>query len=220
MLSLALSGTSFHILIKIWSSKKRTIDDGSSRPPLEETGIGGHTEEHRAPTDPTEQAAVAGGTTSQGREQRRDKTARRIAIKEGATFWVVLHLVGTTIGYIGLFRIVKQSWENLAIRALVYEFLGFIAVFAGASLAGFAFFVITSDSNKGTDKKELAEEISIGVSFMIPLILVLVFELVGVFFSDWVLGAIAGNFSGIPDGNNAVLFWVYFAAKRLPFVGF
>jgi hypothetical protein len=37
------------------------------------------------------------------------------------------------------------------------------------------------------------------------------------FYSDWILVAIAENLSGSPSSDNAVVFWIYFAAKRLPF---
>jgi hypothetical protein len=42
----------------------------------------------------------------------------------------------------------------------------------------------------------------------------------GALFSDWVLAVIAENDAHIPDGNNAVLYWTYFADKRLPFLSF
>jgi hypothetical protein len=35
-------------------------------------------------------------------------------------------------------------------------------------------------------------------------------------YSDWGLAAIAGNYSGIPSGDDAILYWGYFLAKRIP----
>jgi hypothetical protein len=42
----------------------------------------------------------------------------------------------------------------------------------------------------------------------------------GLLESNWILAAIAGNYGGVPDGNNLVLYWMYFAAKRLPLLSF
>jgi hypothetical protein len=35
--------------------------------------------------------------------------------------------------------------------------------------------------------------------------------------SDWVLAGLADNLIGVPSSDNAVLYFGYFAAKRLPF---
>ncbi|KAF4628399.1 hypothetical protein G7Y89_g9761 [Cudoniella acicularis] len=36
------------------------------------------------------------------------------------------------------------------------------------------------------------------------------------FWSDWIISCITGDFGGSPDGKVAIVYWVYFAAKRLP----
>jgi hypothetical protein len=48
------------------------------------------------------------------------------------------------------------------------------------------------------------------------IILIILFGAMGAFYSDWILGAIAGKWSGMPSGDNEWLYWSYFAAKRLP----
>ena len=35
-------------------------------------------------------------------------------------------------------------------------------------------------------------------------------------YSDFVLGMAAGNMTGWPSSDNAVFYWIYIAAKRLP----
>jgi hypothetical protein len=37
-----------------------------------------------------------------------------------------------------------------------------------------------------------------------------------VFFSDWILAAVEGNWAGIPGADYRILYWTYFVAKRLP----
>ena len=41
-------------------------------------------------------------------------------------------------------------------------------------------------------------------------------SVVGALYSDWILGAIAGNYGGVPSGDNVWLYWGYFVAKKLP----
>jgi hypothetical protein len=43
--------------------------------------------------------------------------------------------------------------------------------------------------------------------------------MVGILFalySDFAIGAIAGNMAGVPSSDNAALYWGYFIIKRLP----
>jgi hypothetical protein len=42
------------------------------------------------------------------------------------------------------------------------------------------------------------------------------FWLFGAFYCDWILAAIAENWAGLPSSDIAFLYWIYFAAKRMP----
>ena len=42
----------------------------------------------------------------------------------------------------------------------------------------------------------------------------------GVFYSDWILAAIAGNLAGEPSSDIALFYWLYFPFKRLPLFSF
>ena len=42
------------------------------------------------------------------------------------------------------------------------------------------------------------------------------FGILAVFYSDWALGMMTGNISGLPSGDVALLYWSYFVGKRLP----
>ena len=42
------------------------------------------------------------------------------------------------------------------------------------------------------------------------------FGILAVFYSDWALGMMSGNISGLPSGDVAPLYWSYFVGKRLP----
>ena len=45
---------------------------------------------------------------------------------------------------------------------------------------------------------------------------ILFFGLFSAFYCDWVLAALERNYSGIPSSDIAILYWMYFVAKRLP----
>jgi hypothetical protein len=61
---------------------------------------------------------------------------------------------------------------------------------------------------------------NMGVVFMGIFFLVIGTGMIAALYSDWILAAIDGNYAGVPDGSNEVLYWTYFAAKRLPFASF
>ena len=50
------------------------------------------------------------------------------------------------------------------------------------------------------------------------IVLFVVVTVFGLLYMDWVLGAIAGNYSGLPSRDNAILYWTYFGVKRLGFL--
>jgi hypothetical protein len=50
----------------------------------------------------------------------------------------------------------------------------------------------------------------------IPACCVGLLVVLGVFYSDWILAAIAENLAGVPSSDVAILYWLYFVAKRLP----
>jgi len=39
-------------------------------------------------------------------------------------------------------------------------------------------------------------------------------------YSDWVIAFLAGNMAGVPMSDNALLYWTYFFAKRIPLFSF
>lgn len=111
--------------------------------------------------------------------------------------WTALYAIGILVGYSGLFSLVRQSWHIHAVRDLT---ISYIVVTCAFTLLG----LFSADE---------ALWLTIGL-FMIGT------GMIAALYSDWILAAIAGNYAGVPDGNNEVLYWTYFAAKRLPFVSF
>lgn len=53
-------------------------------------------------------------------------------------------------------------------------------------------------------------------AFICILIYMVLFGPLAAFHSDWILAAIAGTWAGAPSSDIAVIYWIYFASKRLP----
>lgn len=49
---------------------------------------------------------------------------------------------------------------------------------------------------------------------------IVVFGFFSTLYADLVLGAIANNLLGLPSGDFAPLYWLWFVAKRLPMLSF
>lgn len=117
--------------------------------------------------------------------------------------WTSLYFIGIVVGYCGLFSLVRQSWHIQDVRnfTIVYAIFTSVFIFSGIMI--------------GIDIGDGAGGSIMGIAFLI-----IGTGMLAAIYSDWILGAIAGKYAGVPDGNNAVLYWSYFAAKRLPFVSF
>lgn len=130
----------------------------------------------------------------------------RSEIAEGSTPWLILYVLGLIIGLVGLGSLVKETWDDHTIRVITYAFggvcLGGVAIAAIIGLIG-----ACGDG----DASWLAAA---------PTVCIVGVVILGVLYSDWILGVIAGNLAGVPSGDIRILYWAYFAAKRLPMLTF
>jgi len=113
--------------------------------------------------------------------------------------WTTLYAIGIITGYCGLFSLVRQSWHIPAVRDLTYSYIAITVV----------------STVLGMWAADGSEVLIVGFGFF-----VMGTGMIAALYSDWILAAIDGNYAGVPDGNNALLYWTYFAAKRLPFACF
>ena len=116
--------------------------------------------------------------------------------------WLGLYLAGSLPGIVGLLSLVKENWSLHTVKVITY-------VFSSFSL----FFLIYSVGScfHGATKMETYYVIilygfvhSVGFGVLVAI------------YSDWILGAIAGNLAGEPSSDIATIYWLYFVAKRLP----
>ncbi|KAK3381758.1 hypothetical protein B0H63DRAFT_476570 [Podospora didyma] len=135
--------------------------------------------------------------------------------------FLAISLLGSIIGMVGLFSLVRREWS--AIPAVRYLVLGLAVV--GVLLFGAVFpccFFVRRKWNRALAEYDMQEVPRRGPSTFRCILkdAFLGLFLVGtlaLLFGDWILAAIAGNVVGAPDGINAALYWTYFVAKRLPF---
>jgi hypothetical protein len=130
--------------------------------------------------------------------------------------WVALYILGLIIGMVGVFSVVKEAWlDNSEVRVITYVFGGISGVII---LVGVLSALATAVGDEVcTDAcAEACGACIIGPPAFGAIALVTL----GVFYSDWILGAIAGNMAGEPSGDVVIIYWLYFAFKRLPLFSF
>lgn len=118
---------------------------------------------------------------------------------------LLIYVPGLIAGLTGLFSLVKQNWHSiLAVRLITFT------MWSVAGAIGVFFVMAAVLIARGS-----VERTSLAVGTLIVYAVTAV-GVVGALYSDWILGAIGGNFGGVPSGDNPWLYWVYFFTKKLP----
>jgi hypothetical protein len=152
--------------------------------------------------------------------------------------WLIVYSIGIILGLVGLTSLVVESWSYQPVRAVTGAFLG-IAVGLGiiAALAiprtgyketyhprepeGMQYVLSLfglGSNDYGYDVRR-HEYKSWGCLSAATNVIPAVVAFVGFFtalYSDWALGVMTRNLAGAPSLDIAVLYYIYFAAKRLP----
>jgi hypothetical protein len=128
-------------------------------------------------------------------------------------YWLILYFFGTMTGMIGLLALVITDFRhNSDVRSLTYGFA--VAIVVLALTSGTYWYKRHMEKSTGGYEALKAAYIHTFGGFFIALLAA--FNFFSALYSDLVLGAIAQNWSGFPSENNQVLYWAWFAAKRLP----
>ncbi len=130
---------------------------------------------------------------------------------EKILFWLLLYIPGVSAGMAGLLSLVAKTINTN------HDVMIITAVFGSVTLAMavvVGLFVCCAVAERGASAFFLSTFASGFSAFAIALA---GFGVLGAFYSDWILAAIAKNMTGTPTTDNAVFYWVYFVAKRLPF---
>jgi len=142
-------------------------------------------------------------------------------------WWLLLYIPGVVAGLSGLLSLVfKEIGHNHDVR-IITEVFGIVIALPAALMLIFGITWMCSQCC-GTRKAvapnnssmESLGRSTIAVGIMVSLVAGSATSVLAALYSDWVLGAIAGNLVGLPSGDVAPLYWGYILAKRLPFLSF
>lgn len=128
-------------------------------------------------------------------------------------FWLLLFLAGTVVGMVGLG---SMLWKNFAhdktIRRLTYGFAAPMVILPGM-VAAYWYTTHCCGASSGRHGLQRAYRHTFRGALAA---FVAVFGFFSALYGDLVLGIIAGNILGIPTGDVAPLYWIWFVAKRVP----
>jgi hypothetical protein len=133
-------------------------------------------------------------------------------------WWIILYVLGLIIGMVGAMSLVKETWADIPkVRVVTYVFAGIIGV---ALLMVMITLILwwNRDELQGHHAPWSSVVNAVAVDGSATVVIVL--GLMGIFYCDWSLAAVAGNMAGVPSSDVVVLYWLYFAFKRLPLASF
>ncbi|KAK0730252.1 hypothetical protein B0H67DRAFT_446995, partial [Lasiosphaeris hirsuta] len=136
-------------------------------------------------------------------------------------WWCIPYSLGAIVGFVGIMELVKENIASNSQLKIITGVLGGVAL--ALILADACIYwmpprsrsLYRPDSNTGRVVARIAARIA-GQFLSIVGASLLVMTLLFAFYSDWALAALAGDIAGQPTRDNAVFYWLYFAAKRLP----
>lgn len=157
-----------------------------------------------------------------------ESTANAIENKEytKVLWWMLLYVPGVVAGLSGLLSLVFKEIGHNAHVKIITEVFGIVVAFP-AGLVLIIGIVSMCQQCCGSRKEEVhnssIEDLgkrTVGIGIMVFLVAGSATSVLAALYSDWILGAIAGNLVGLPSGDVAPLYWGYILAKRLPFFSF
>jgi hypothetical protein len=162
-------------------------------------------------------------------ENSEDSQKHELKADSFAVTWLCGYIAGTVVGMVGLLSLVAQLFhEQVSIRIVtgIFESLAFLPFIVWTPFAlifvlirlwfYIRYFVHLDDEIGNFEWTFRGEDIELLDITGIFVVATAFFGLLGAFYCDWILAAIADNWAGLPSSDIAVLYWIYFAAKRLP----
>jgi hypothetical protein len=132
--------------------------------------------------------------------------------------WIGLFIAGTIVGMFGLCSLLWTSFrQDATVKTLTYGFAAPVILLPTCVAIYWYLHHATHDDEGGLKALILATTNTFKgamVSFIV------VFGFFSTLYADLVLGAIANNLLGLPSGDFAPLYWLWFVAKRLPMLSF
>jgi hypothetical protein len=125
-------------------------------------------------------------------------------------WWGFVYFPGAITGFVGIMDLVRQYFTSTPqLQTISFVFLG---VAGGCTLMIFMFVFITKWDGKNF-VSSIFGSVYVGIVWAFVILTILT-----ALYTDWALGAIDGDLAGNPTDNNEVLYFLYWAAKRLPMI--
>lgn len=132
----------------------------------------------------------------------------RIWSSEDAT-WMTLFIyaAAAVVGLVGLISLVVQNFWIPGVWKITTVF-GSLILGTGLACLALWWCVDSSGEKEGARRHRHSKALLRGLGFSSFGVIPTLMLILAAFYSDWVLGALAGNLVGVPSGDNAYLYWV------------
>jgi hypothetical protein len=148
-------------------------------------------------------------TPPNAQEKGKPKVPRIWSFHDFTWLTLFIYAAAAIVGLIGLISLVIENFWLPRVWKITTVFGSLILA---AGLAIFAlWWCIDMSGEDGPDRikrKKHSRAVLRGLSFSSFAVIPTLMLILAAFYSDWVLGALAGSLVGVPSGDNAYLYWV------------
>lgn len=122
-----------------------------------------------------------------------------------AVWKLVIYAAAAVVGLVGLISLVVENFWIPGVWKITTVF-GSLILGTGLACLALWWWADASGGKNGvrTHSKALLRGLGLSSLGVVPTLMLIL----AAFYSDWVLGALAGNLVGVPSGDNAYLYWV------------
>lgn len=159
-------------------------------------------------------------------EEELEKSSKEDSKKKfrNVLWWLIPYFLGAVVGFVGVMHLVRNNFaSNNRLRIITYAFAGVAGFpFALALIIAAVVEVAKMCRRSRSERQSISKGIGdvLATSFGMVIGLMIFVAALFSFYVDWVLAALADDLVGYPSSENAVFYWTYFAAKRLPMLSF
>jgi hypothetical protein len=154
---------------------------------------------------PTENSPVPSPDSAESRTNSSQSKPRRLWY----VVWVILYFPFAILGLVSPTIQINGNWDNHAVQLVTVAVVSVTVCWSVFWIAAAVFAASKDPQLKMLPLLCMIIPFGLGISVMI----------FSPFYSDWVLGAVTGNFAGLPISKNAVnfvVYWGYFIANLFP----
>jgi hypothetical protein len=123
--------------------------------------------------------------------------------------WLTLFIYAAAaiVGLVGLISLVIENFWLPRVWKITTVF-GSLILAAGFAMFALWWCIDVSGEDDGIKRRKHRRAVLRGLSFSSFAVIPTLMLILAAFYSDWVLGALAGSLVGVPSGDNAYLYWV------------